>query len=120
MKKYIHLIVAIPFFFAACAKQEKTAPADSTATQQSQASTPKTFPQGDGRGIVKEVRTKEQSLVLDHNTIPNIMDAMTMAYKVDNPSLLTIAKVNDSVQFTLQDRGEGNYVVTSLTVIPKK
>ena len=75
--------------------------------------------EGEGRGIVMAIDTAHKSMTLDHNNIPNVMDAMAMDYKVDNPSLLQAAKVGDSVVFTLQDRGEGNFVVTKITPIKK-
>jgi len=75
--------------------------------------------EGPGRGVIKEIDPKHTSAVIDHNNIPGIMDAMAMNYKVDRPDLLEDVKVGDSIAFTLQDRGEGNFVVTTVTKIVK-
>lgn len=98
-----------------CSKQKQEAPADSTVTAPVPASTnSQVVGQGDGKGVVKAMSGKDSTITLDHNTIPGVMDAMAMQYKIDKPELLSSLKDGDSVDFTLQDRGEGNYVVTAI------
>lgn len=98
-----------------CAKKEQTAAtADSTAVAAPASSNPQVVGQGDGRGVVKAMSAKDSTVTLDHNTIAGVMDAMAMQYRVDKPDMLNGLKVGDSVDFTLQDRGEGNYVVSAI------
>lgn len=99
--------------FAACAKQEQSRPSD---TSQTAAATVK---EGQGKAIVRAIDTTAKSITLDHGNVGTIMDAMTMEYPVANPALLHAANVGDSVTFTLEDRGEGNYLVTKITSMPK-
>ena len=120
MAKKILLAAAMAATIAVgCAKQdqqsEATHTSDSTAQPAASApSTPTVAGQGDGRGVVKAMSAKDSTITLDHNTIPGVMDAMAMQYRIDKPDMLTGLAVGDSVTFTLQDRGEGNYVVTAI------
>jgi Cu/Ag efflux protein CusF len=75
--------------------------------------------EGQGKGIVRAVDTGARTVTLDHGTIPNVMDAMTMEYYCDQPEVLQHMKVGDSAQFTLQDRGQGNFVVSAISVVKK-
>ena len=76
--------------------------------------------EGQGVGILKEIDTAGKSLLLSHGNIPGIMEPMTMSYVADPPSLLSAAKVGDSVAFTVQDRGQGDFVVTAIKPIGKQ
>ena len=40
-------------------------------------------------------------IVLDHGEIKGFMDAMTMGYRTDPPSLLATVKPGDKVRFTI-------------------
>lgn len=53
-----------------------------------------------GEGKVVAVVPGSQ-VVLDHEPIPGFMDAMTMGYKVDPPSILQGLEAGDSVRFTI-------------------
>jgi Cu/Ag efflux protein CusF len=100
-----------------CSKHEQqTSAGDSSAssTAAPAPTNPQVVGQGDGHGVVKAMSAKDSSVTLDHNTIPGVMDAMAMQYKIDKPDMLSGLSVGDSVNFTLQDRGEGNYVVTAI------
>ena len=101
-----------------CSKQDHQAAADSTATPAAApapaSGNPQVVGQGDGHGVVKALSAKDSTITLDHNTIPGVMDAMAMQYRIDKPEMLAGLKVGDSVNFTLQDRGEGNYVVSAI------
>jgi Cu/Ag efflux protein CusF len=74
---------------------------------------------GQGRGIVRTIDTGARTITLDHGNVPNVMDAMTMEYYCDQPQTLRELKIGDSVSFTLQDRGEGNFVVSAIAAIKK-
>jgi Cu/Ag efflux protein CusF len=54
-----------------------------------------------GLGKVVAVVPQRQEVIIDHEDIKGFMDAMTMGYKVDSPSLLKAVKPGDTVQFTI-------------------
>jgi Cu/Ag efflux protein CusF len=116
MHPYVKAFALASLVFVACSKQEQQQPAPSPDSAKLAAAPVK---EGQGRGVIKEMDSTKKSAVIDHNNIPGIMDAMAMNYKVDHPELLSGIKAGDSIQFTLQDRGEGNFVVTSITPIKK-
>jgi Cu/Ag efflux protein CusF len=54
-----------------------------------------------GEGTVIALVPANQQLVVDHKEIPGFMEAMTMGYKVNPPSLLDKLKAGDLVRFTI-------------------
>jgi mono/diheme cytochrome c family protein len=54
-----------------------------------------------GEGKVIAVVPADQQLVVEHGEIKGFMEAMTMGYKVDPPSLLAKLKAGDNVRFTI-------------------
>lgn len=54
-----------------------------------------------GEGTVTAVTPRKQQIVLEHGEIKGFMEAMTMGYKVDPPSLLTRVKPGDKIRFTI-------------------
>jgi Cu/Ag efflux protein CusF len=54
-----------------------------------------------GEGKVIAVVPGSAQLVVDHQAIPGFMDAMTMGYRVDPPSLLEGVQAGDLIRFTL-------------------
>jgi Cu/Ag efflux protein CusF len=54
-----------------------------------------------GEGTVIAVVTGSHQIVVDHEEIKDFMDAMTMGYKVNSPSLLKGLKPGDKVRFTI-------------------
>ena len=65
-------------------------------------------------GTVKKVDDAAGKVTLDHETIPNIgMDAMTMAYKVQDPGMLKGLKPGEKVRFSA-DRVNGSIAVTRI------
>ena len=76
--------------------------------------------QGQGRGLVGAIDPKEKTILLEHNDIPGIMEAMSMSYPVERPELLQGLKIGDSVIFTLKEPEVWEYVVSAISVIPKK
>ncbi len=101
---------------AACSKQQQESTTDTTNQT---SSAPTAVKRGDGKGIVRAIDTAAKTLTLDHNTVPGVMDAMTMDYHVSDPTMLHSVNLGDSVTFTLEDRGEGNFVVTKITPLKK-
>jgi Cu/Ag efflux protein CusF len=54
-----------------------------------------------GQGTIIALVHETQQIVIDHEEIKNFMDAMTMGYKVNSPSLLKGLKPGDKVRFTI-------------------
>ena len=54
-----------------------------------------------GEGTVIALVTGSHQIVVDHEEIKGFMDAMTMGYKVNSPSLLKGLKPGDKVSFTI-------------------
>ncbi len=55
-----------------------------------------------GRGVVKSIDREHSIVVLDHEAIPNLMEAMAMPFVVERQALLDVAKPGDAVDFTLE------------------
>lgn len=65
-------------------------------------------------GTVKKIDEATGKVTLDHEAIPNIdMDAMAMAYKVQDPAMLKDLKVGQKVRFSA-DRINGSIAVTRI------
>ena len=54
-----------------------------------------------GEGTVIALRPDRQQLVVEHGKIEGFMDAMTMGYRIEPPSLLSRVKPGDRVRFTI-------------------
>lgn len=66
------------------------------------------------KGTVQKVDEAAGKVTLDHERIPNIdMDAMTMAYKVQDPALLKGLTAGEKVRFSA-DRVNGQLAVTRI------
>ena len=50
-----------------------------------------------GRGVVKSIDREHSIVVLDHEAIPNLMEAMAMPFVVERQALLDVAKPGDRV-----------------------
>ena len=122
MKTYTHflmlLAVAGTFVLTSCSKEQQGQPSNQAAADTSHPTiAPAPVKEGRGRGVVKAMDTTAKKVLLDHNNIPGIMDAMAMNYTVDRAELFRGIHTGDSVTFILQDRGEGNFVVSEITPI---
>src|SRR6266567_4431348 len=53
------------------------------------------------RGVVKELKGDDNTILLSHEAISNYMDAMTMPFKVKEPKELTDLRPGDQVSFRL-------------------
>jgi Cu/Ag efflux protein CusF len=54
-----------------------------------------------GEGEVVAMVPKASQIVVEHGEIKGFMDAMTMGYRIDPPSLLTGLQSGDKVRFTI-------------------
>jgi Cu/Ag efflux protein CusF len=54
-----------------------------------------------GEGKVVAVVPSGGQIVVDHKEIPGFMDAMTMGYRIEPPSLLEGVKAGDAIRFTI-------------------
>ena len=54
-----------------------------------------------GEGKIIAVVPSSTQLVVEHQDIPGFMDAMTMGYRVDPPSLLEDLQAGDLIRFTI-------------------
>ena len=54
-----------------------------------------------GEGTVIAVVPGSNQIVVDHKEIKGFMDAMTMGYRIEPPSLLEGMKAGDSIRFTI-------------------
>lgn len=59
-----------------------------------------------GEGKVIAVVPSSNQLVVDHEQIKGFMDAMTMGYRVDPPSLLEGLKAGDTIRFTFDTQNK--------------
>jgi Cu/Ag efflux protein CusF len=54
-----------------------------------------------GEGKVVAVVPSSSQIVVDHKEIKGFMDAMTMGYRIDPPSLLEGVQAGDTIRFTI-------------------
>jgi Cu/Ag efflux protein CusF len=57
-----------------------------------------------GEGKVIAVVPGSNQIVVDHKEIPGFMDAMTMGYRIEPPSLLEGVKSGDRIRFTINTK----------------
>jgi Cu/Ag efflux protein CusF len=115
ISRSILLLLAAFSLLAACNKQDHSSSMPDSAKMSASP-----VKEGRGMGILRAIDTAGRTLLLNHGNIPGIMEPMTMSYAVDRPELLSGARVGDSVAFTVQDRGEGDFVVTAIKPIGKQ
>lgn len=63
-----------------------------------------------GRGLVEELNSGNQTVVIKHEAISNYMDAMTMPFHAKNPSDLAKLKRGDQVTFQLHVGDDKSWV----------
>src|SRR5579872_4054479 len=52
-------------------------------------------------GVLKGVKPSEHQLLIAHEAIPNLMDAMTMPFNVRDPAILTNVAIDRRITFQL-------------------
>lgn len=64
--------------------------------------------------VIREIDRRNSRIKIDHGPIPSIaMPAMTMTFKVNNPTLLDQVKRGDQVNFEIEQSGPG-WIITNL------
>jgi Cu/Ag efflux protein CusF len=66
-----------------------------------------------GVGTVKALNPKAPSIEIDHGDIEGLMPAMQMEFEVSDAALLNGLRVNDRIDFTIED-GTGMMRVTAI------
>lgn len=66
--------------------------------------------------VVKKLDRKNAKVTLQHGDIPDVMPAMTMAYKLKEVRRMDGIHVGDHVRFALDKVGD-DYIVTHLEVV---
>lgn len=69
---------------------------------------------GKGSGVVKRLDYENRMITIDHERVPPIMDALTMAYPVRDVHMMDSIADGDSVAFTLVENSPGDFLITSL------
>jgi Cu/Ag efflux protein CusF len=69
-----------------------------------------------GEGKVIAVVPSSNQIVVDHREIPGFMDAMTMGYRIDPPSLLETVKAGDAIRFTIDTQQKA---IVKIEKLPK-
>jgi Cu/Ag efflux protein CusF len=64
------------------------------------------------RGIVRVLAPELNRIFIDHQDIPGLMEAMTMAFEPEDPQMLDGLAPGDLVHFTLQQKGERLMLLT--------
>ena len=113
--------LAIPAFVTACG--ERGTPDAAGSPSPAARETPGTVATAPGlssaqahpiRGRIEAIAADRRTVTLDHEAVPGVMDAMTMEYKVPDPSILQGLAVGDRVQGHFEARPGGEYVITHL------
>ncbi len=68
-----------------------------------------------GKGSVVTLLPDRQQIVVEHEKIEGFMEAMTMGYKVEPPSLLHHVKPGDRVRFTIDTQQQAIIMIEELT-----
>jgi Cu/Ag efflux protein CusF len=63
------------------------------------------------RGVIRVVAPEINRLFIDHEDIPGLMEAMTMAFEAADPQLLNSLTPGDVVRFTLERRDQKLFLV---------
>jgi len=66
-------------------------------------------------GTVRSVDQKTAKMNIDGEAVPGWMEAMSMAYGVDDPAVLKDIKAGDRIEATVYD---GDYVLHNVKVVP--
>ena len=73
------------------------------------------------RGVVVSVDSADSEIELKHGTIPGLMEAMTMPYKVEDPAVLTEVHPGDAITATIEaehdDAGPLNMRLKDVVVV---
>ncbi len=70
-----------------------------------------------GEGTVEKIVIPDRRVVVAHEDIPGFMDAMTMSFEVNKPSLLHKLKPGDRIRFTLERTKLTLYLVAAEKIV---
>ncbi len=90
-----HLLATLLLLLAACREQ----PAPPAATEPAAASTKTNF--YFVKGVIKELKPDGRTAIIDHEAIPNYMEAMTMPLRVKNTNELAGLQSGDQIFFRM-------------------
>ncbi|WP_323123025.1 copper-binding protein [Burkholderia alba] len=117
MKQAFTLLVAgAAFAFAPHAFATRGAPAAPAAPccAASETAAHDAASSGMSHGVVRKIDAAAGKLTIQHGPLDNLgMDAMTMSFKVGDPSMLNTVRVGDTIDFVAEDIG-GALTVTRL------
>ena len=68
------------------------------------------------RGKVEAVTESNRTLTVNHENVEGWMEAMTMAYEVDDPKVLKKVKAGDQIKATVYD---GDYTLHDIQIVPR-
>lgn len=71
-----------------------------------------------GRGIVREVSIDPPVLLVDHDEIPGVMGAMTMAFPVADGVGLETLEVGEEIRFEIERLNDGHYRIFRVERLP--
>ena len=71
-----------------------------------------------GHGVVTLFQAEGRVVVIKHEKIEGLMDAMTMGFELKDPSQGKVVKVGDTVDFALEVFGDSP-MITKLTKVSK-
>ena len=104
------LLVAAP---VACAKKSASTSSPETTTNAAPSRTARRFP---FRGIVRAVDAGKREVTVEHEAVPDFMDAMTMSFPVhDDPQVFEILHPGDRLEAKLVVDGENYWLEQILT-----
>jgi Cu/Ag efflux protein CusF len=63
------------------------------------------------RGVIRVIAPEINRLFIDHEAIPGLMEAMTMAFEAADPTLFNSLTPGDVVGFTLERRDEKLFLI---------
>lgn len=72
---------------------------------------------GSGSGLVKRVDREHKQITISHDRVEPIVGALTMAYVVQDLSMLDSVRDDDSVRFTIREDEPGQFLLTNLDKI---
>ncbi|MEM4251406.1 MAG: copper-binding protein [Candidatus Bathyarchaeia archaeon] len=91
MRRLIFAVLSLAILFG-CEKQEVKRPAQPVVVRKFET-----------RGRVEAVDAKTGKITIDHEKIPDYMDAMTMSFTVKETAMLEGLTAGDTISFTIED-----------------
>lgn len=89
-------VVAVALLFSGCSQSESVVPSDETV-----------YPM---RGVVREVRQEDASVIIEHEDVPGYMPAMTMLFNVRDEALFDQLKNDEAIAFDLVVKDTSSWI----------